>query len=47
MKISFFGFHLPETHVQPKWYLDVRHFISQKRNWNKKRFSAILTKAKV
>ena len=33
-KISFFGFHLLETHIQQKWLLDVMHFISQKRNWN-------------
>ena len=32
MKISLFGFHLLETHVQHKWSLDVRHFILQKRN---------------
>ena len=31
MKISFFGFHLLETHVQHKWYLDVRHVILQKK----------------
>ena len=45
MKISSFGFHLLETYTQPKWELHVRHFILQKRNWNKKRFLAILTKS--
>ena len=47
MKMSFFGFHLLETHIQRNWYLlDVRHFILQKRNCNKKSFSAILTDSK-
>ena len=32
MKISLFDFQLLETHVQHKWYTDVRCFIEQKRN---------------
>ena len=31
MKISFFSFHLLETHVRLKWYLQDRHFILQKK----------------
>ena len=31
MKISVFGFHLLETHVQHKWLLDVRQFIIKKK----------------
>ena len=47
IKISFFGFHLNETHVQRKWSLDFRHFILQKKTkLNKKHLSAILTKNK-
>ena len=44
LKISPFGSHLLENHVQRKWKLDVRHFILQKRN--KEILSAILTKSK-
>ena len=38
MKISFFGFHFLETHVQRKWQLNVRHFILQNKKLKSKTF---------